>query len=222
MSKADSLTSKQINRVLRTCQLMPNSQSKRCVLVLSHAAVRVSEVAQIQVKTILYPSGKIKDEIYLPSAICKNLKSRSAWLTNPKSKQIIQEWIDYRLSKKWGVMPGSTEFQGLNPNSKLIFSNRGCSYSLQNKKRIMQDGTIKIYRACDSLEQQLRSIYKQCGLSSASSHSGRKSLVTNAIIAGVELEQMARILGHASTETTISYVVVDQKRIKEMYKLDWI
>ncbi|MGR6778089.1 Phage integrase family protein [Moritella viscosa] len=103
MSKADSLTPKEINRVLNTCQLMPNAESKRCVLVLSHAAIRISEIAQIQVKTILYQqSGKIRDEIYLPSAICKNLRPRSAWLTNSKTKKIIQTWIDIRLSKKWG------------------------------------------------------------------------------------------------------------------------
>ncbi|WP_244536397.1 site-specific integrase [Moritella viscosa] len=86
----------------------------------------------------------------------------------------------------------------------------------------MKNGTVKAYRACDSLEQQVRTIYKRCGLSSASSHSGRKSLVSNAIIAGVELEQMARVLGHSDISTTIKYVVIDQKRIKEMCALDWI
>lgn len=222
MSCADSLTPKEINRVLNTCKLMPNANSKRCVLVLSHAAIRISEIAQIQVKTILYPSGKIRDEIFLPSAICKNLKSRSAWLTNPKSKQIIQEWINFRLSKNWGVMPKNTEYQGLNPNSKLIFSNRGMPYSLQPKNRKLIDGTIKTYMACDSLEQLVRNVYSKCGLCAASSHSGRKSLVSNAVLAGVELDRLARILGHSSVETTITYVVVSKTRLKAMYRLDWI
>jgi len=221
MSKANSLIPSEINRVLKTTLLMPHSQSKRAVIVLSHAAIRITEISQITVKTILYPSGKIRDEIFLPAAICKNLRPRTAWI-NPKSKKILQEWIDHRSSKKWGVMPNSDEYQGLNPNSKLIFSNRGCSYSLQNKKRKMIDGSIKTYKACDSLEQAIRGIYKKCGLSSASSHSGRKSLVSNAIIAGVELELMAIILGHSDISTTIKYVVIDQKRIKEMCALDWI
>nr|SHO15125.1 Phage integrase family protein [Moritella viscosa]SHO15424.1 Phage integrase family protein [Moritella viscosa]SHO19023.1 Phage integrase family protein [Moritella viscosa] len=47
-------------------------------------------------------------------------------------------------------------------------------------------------------------------------------MVSNAIIAGVELEQMARVLGHSDISTTIKYVVIDQKRIKEMCALDWI
>ncbi len=86
----------------------------------------------------------------------------------------------------------------------------------------MKDGTIKTYKACDSLEQVVRSIYKRCGLSSASSHSGRKSMVSNVIVAGIQLEQMAIILGHSDISTTIKYVVIDQKRIKEMCALDWI
>lgn len=47
MSRADALTPAQINRVLKTCQLMQHSEGKRCAVVLSHAAMRVTEIAQI-------------------------------------------------------------------------------------------------------------------------------------------------------------------------------
>ncbi|SGZ01847.1 Integrase family protein [Moritella viscosa] len=200
---------------------MTQPESKRAVIALSHCAIRISEIGQLTVKTVLFPSGKIKDEIFLPASICKNLRPRTAWLSG-KTKKIIQEWIDHRKSKKWGVMPNSFEFQQLNPNSKLIFSCRGYSYSIQDKKRIMKDGTIKIYKACDSLELVVRAIYKKCGLSSASSHSGRRSLVTNAALSGVDLEYLSMILGHRSIETTIIYVEISKTRLKEMYKLDWI
>lgn len=221
MSKACALTSREINRVLQTTLLMPNPELKRCVLVLSHSAIRISEISQMSVKTILYPSGEIRSEIFLPASICKNLRPRTAWLSD-KSKKIIQHWIDHRKSKNWGVMPDSDKYQQLSPNSKFIFSNRGFSYSLQHKKRVMQDGTIKAYLACDSLEQMVRSIYKKCGLSAASSHSGRKSLVTNSVLSGVELEQLSMILGHRSIETTIDYVEIQPSRIKSMYAIDWI
>ncbi|MGW7678373.1 tyrosine-type recombinase/integrase [Shewanella sp. S23-S33] len=56
---------------------------------------------------------------------------------------------------------------------------------------------------------------------SASSHSGRKSLCTNAVVNGVPIETVERILGHASPETTIDYVVIQPKRIEQMCGIDW-
>lgn len=66
----------------------------------------------------------------------------------------------------------------------------------------------------------MRGIYKKCGLSEASSHTGRKSIVTNSVINGVPLEKMSRMLGHLSVETTIKYVVVDQNRVSEMLAIE--
>jgi len=84
------------------------------------------------------------------------------------------------------------------------------------------DGSIKTYQACDALESTIRKIYKKCGLHNASSHSGRKSLVTNSVINGVPLEQIARILGHFSVETTIKYVVIDQNRLNKILAIEWL
>lgn len=86
----------------------------------------------------------------------------------------------------------------------------------------MLDGEVKTYWACDSLEQSFRKLYARCGLHTASSHTGRKSLVTNAIIRGESLENMARVIGHSSTETTLKYVVIQRDRIREMCAIDWL
>ena len=59
--------------------------------------------------------------------------------------------------------------------------------------------------------------YKKCGLFNASSHAGRKSLATNAALKGVDIEDIAQILGHDSPQTTLEYIVIDEKRIREMY-----
>ncbi len=121
----------------------------------------------------------------------------------------------------WGLS-NCSDYQGLNPNSRFLFNNRGRAYALQPKQRVMKSGELKTYWACDSLEQSFRKLYARCGLKQASSHSGRKSLVTNSVIRGVSLEQMARILGHADTEVTLKYVVTQRDRIREMCALDWL
>ncbi len=82
MSRANSLSPKQIKRVLQTCQLMQHGQAKACAIALSHAALRVSEIARLDVQTVLYPSGAIREEINLPSKICKRLKPRTRTLSN--------------------------------------------------------------------------------------------------------------------------------------------
>lgn len=221
MSKADALTPAEINRVLNTCQIMQHSEGKRCALVLSHAALRVTEIALLRTEHVLFANGKIRDEIHLPASICKMLKPRTVWLTNKTSREIIQQWIDHRLVKKWGLS-GCADFQGLIPESRFLYTVRGAPYSLQPKPRKLDSGEIREYWACDALEQAMRVIYKKCGLPLASSHSGRKSLCTNAVVKGVPIETVSRILGHASPETTIDYVVIQAKRIEEMCGLDWV
>lgn len=221
MSSADALTPAQINRVLKTCLLMQHSEGKRCAVALSHAALRVTEIALLKSEHVLFANGKIKEEIHLPASICKLLKPRTVWLTNKTSREIIQQWIDHRLVKKWGIS-GRAEFQGLIPESRFLYTVRGAPYSLQPKPRKLDSGMVREYWACDSLEQAMREIYKKCGLPLASSHSGRKSLCTNAVVNGVPIETVARILGHASPETTIDYVVIQAMRIEKMCSLDWI
>lgn len=141
MSKADSLQPKTIKRVLRSCGAMQHGQAKACSIALSHTALRVTEIALLDVKTVLLPSGKIREEVHLPSRICKNYKSRTIWLTNPTSREIIQNWINYRKLKRWGLT-NSEQYQGLNPSSKFVLSNRGQGYSLQPKVRKLESGQI--------------------------------------------------------------------------------
>ncbi len=220
MSKAKALIPSEINHAIKICNLLTHSEGKRCALVLSHAALRVSEIALLQTKTVLFPSGEIREEVHLPAAICKHLKSRTIWLTNKTTRAVIQEWIDFRIKRKWGTVLGAVEFQQLNPNSKFLFSNRSRPYAMTKKPRLMDDGTTKIYWASDALEHQMRNIYKKAGFYGSSSHTGRKSLVTNSIILhGRSLEQMARILGHSDAETTLHYVEISPKRLEEMYSV---
>lgn len=220
MSKSRALTKSEIKHTLSICKLMTHSEGKRCALVLSHSAMRVTEIALLQTKSILYPSGKIRKEIYLPASICKGLRPRTIWLTNKLSREIIQDWIDYRLSRKWGTVIDGNQYQGLIPDSRFLYSNRGRPYALTKKDRVMQDGSVKTYRASDALEHIIRQIYKKAGLHGASSHSGRRSFVTNAINGGVAtLEQVSTILGHSDLQTTYGYMHFEDSKLAERYKL---
>ena len=220
MCKSRALTKSEIKHALSICKLMTHSEGKRCALVLSHSAIRVTEIALLQTKSILHPSGKIRKEIYLPASICKGLKPRTIWLTNKLFREIIQDWIDCRLSKNWGTVIDGVEYQGLIPNSRFLYSNRGRPYALTKKDRLMQDGSTKTYWASDALEHIIRQIYKKAGLYGASSHSGRRSFATNAIYSGrATIEQVSTILGHSDLQTTYGYIHFDENWLAEVYKL---
>jgi hypothetical protein len=99
---------------------MTHKEGKLCAPILSYAALRLSEISLLETKSILYLTGVIRKEIHLPAKICKRLKPRTIWLTNPTSREIIQEWIEYRLKRKWGTVLESNLYHGLNPNSRFF------------------------------------------------------------------------------------------------------
>ncbi len=174
-AKARSLSPNEINKVLKRCLLMSNPQLKRAALALSFSTLRVSEVAQIIVSDVLTPTGDIKTEIALRAALCKRRKPRVIWLST-QAKTLLQEWFDYRKSRQWATT-FSTEYQGLNPKSKVLLNQSGRSYSMKSKRRVNQQGETVEYLACDSLELLIRNIYQRCGLKGCSSHTGRRVYV---------------------------------------------
>jgi len=219
MSKAIALKPRQINNVLRKIELMQDKETKKAAIAISHAGLRVSEMARLEVQDIMYPSGKLKTEVFLRAAICKGLKPRTIWLSNKKTQQIIQELIDYRLKKRWGTSLNPKEYQGLIPESRLLYNNRGRPFALITKQVEMADGSIQSYKACETLRAMIQGIYNRCGFKKASSHTGRKSLATNAALRGVKLSEIAAILGHEDEEMTLEYICIDQQRIKKAYEV---
>lgn len=137
MRKARSLTPSQIKKVLKKCLLMQEPELKRAALVLSLSTLRVSELAQITISDLLLPTGEIKTELHLRAALCKRRRPRTVWLSQ-QTKLILQEWLDCRKRRKWAVTFDSN-YQGLNPKSKVLLNNRGRSFSMKRKTRYNQN-----------------------------------------------------------------------------------
>jgi integrase len=212
-AKAKSLSPSEIKKLLTLCLLMQNAELKRVVLALSFSTLRVSELAQITVDDVLTPSGTIKDEIHLRASLCKRRKPRSIWLSK-LAKQMIQEWIDYRIARNWATTFDDS-YQGLNPFSKLVMNNRGRSYSMKRKTRINQFGDKVDYIACDVLELMVRNIYKRTGFKGCSSHTGRRSYGSNMNSLGVELSAIQRALGHTEPSMTITYIDISSSQLSK-------
>lgn len=62
--------------------------------------------------------------------------------------------------------------------------------------------------------QLFLNIYNQCGLNGASSHSGRRSLLTNLAAKGINVRVLAAIAGHSSIAITQRYIDVNDEQIR--------
>lgn len=211
MRKARSLTPSEIKKVLKRCLLMQEPELKRAALVLSLSTLRVSELAQITISDLLLPTGEIRTELHLRATLCKRRKPRTVWLSQ-QTKLILQEWLDCRKRRKWAVTFDS-DYQGLNPKSKVLLNNRGRSFSMKRKTRYNKNNERVDYTACDVLELSLRNIYQRCGFRGASSHTGRRSYASNMNAAGVPLEMIQRALGHKEPSMSIEYIDIYESQL---------
>ena len=66
----------------------------------------------------------------------------------------------------------------------------------------------------NTLTQHFHHLYKRAGIAGASSHSGRRSFITNLASKGISVRVLASLAGHKSIATTQRYIDVndDQKR----------
>ena len=73
--------------------------------------------------------------------------------------------------------------------------------------------------SANTMCQLFLDIYKQCGLTGASSHSGRRTLITNLASRGVSVRVLAEIAGHSSISTTQRYIDVNDEQMRAAVEL---
>jgi len=89
-------------------------------------------------------------------------------------------------------------YQPKNTNCKFFYS-----------QKVDSDGFT-----ANTLTQFFHYLYKRCGISGASSHSGRRTFITNLANKGISVRVLASLAGHKNISTTQCYIDVndDMKR----------
>lgn len=64
-----------------------------------------------------------------------------------------------------------------------------------------------------------RAIYAEAGIAGASSHSGRRTFITNLAAKGVSVRVLAALAGHASISTTQRYIDVNDSQMRAAVEL---
>ena len=73
--------------------------------------------------------------------------------------------------------------------------------------------------SANTMCQLFLNIYKQCGLSDASSHSGRRTFITRLANKGVGVRVLAALAGHSSIQTTQRYIDVNDAQLANAVEL---
>lgn len=219
MAQATTLQPGQIRHLLRvTAATSRHPERDSLVLLLGlTAGMRVTEIAQIEVQDVLFPSGALRDEISLRAAITKGCRQRCIYLSHAKAVTALDRYLGYRAARCLRMTGDPARYRGLEPSSKLILTHKGYKFHLNTKRRVSWAGERVDYLACDSLQSHVTKLYRDAGIRGGSSHSGRRTMASRLVQQGEDVETVQLLLGHAELDHVRPYLQVSQKRLEAMF-----
>lgn len=217
--QATSLRPGQFRHLIRVASVTGRMPERdQMLLWITHTTgIRVTELALLRIDDVLYPSGAVREEVYLRAEITKGCRARNVHLTHPKCIAAIDAWLKVRRRRGWGIAKVDTH-RGFLPHTKLVLTHKGRAFELAVKLRELDAGP-KEYRACDALQQTMSRLYRQAGIKLGSSHSGRRTLAARVLAATGDVETVQAVLGHQELDHTKPYLAVDQETIRRAFEL---
>jgi site-specific recombinase XerD len=179
--------------------------------------MRVTEIAQIEVQDVLFPSGVLRDEISLRAAITKGCRQRCVYFSHAKVIEALDRYLNYRRTRRLRTTGEPGRYRGLEPTSMLILTHKGYKFHVNTKRRVSFAGECVDYLACDSLQSHITKLYRDAGIKGGSSHSGRRTMASRLIAQGHSVETVQQLLGHAELDHVRPYLQVSQKKLQEMF-----
>lgn len=204
MAQASILKPGQIRQLLRVTEATSRHPERDCLILLLGitCGMRVTEIAQIEIQDVLFPSGAMRSEVSLRAAITKGCRQRCIYLTHAQTVAALNLYLELRIERGLGTEMTSERYRGLSPETALILTHKGSRFYLNTKRRINEAGDQVDYLACDSLQAHTTKLYKDAGIKGRSSHSGRRSFASNLLAKGSDVETVQQLLGHASWITS--------------------
>ena len=191
MKQARTLTDKELKRLLALIATRRYAERDRAMVLLTHlAGMRIGEVAALTVGDVLDRNGDIVPEINLAAHQTKGAHARTVVLST-RMRQELMDHMDWYQSSHRGK-----QSQQLDRALPLFPTQKRSGFTANT--------------AC----YHLFMLYRDAGFDGASSHSGRRSFLTNLSQKAVPLKVMMELAGHRQAQTTMRYVSVtpDMKR----------
>ena len=169
---------------------------------------RVSEIAQIKIKEI----SEDMDSVLIHG---KGEKDRICYI-NARAKLCLKRYLSMRTDSNEYLFPKCKV--RVNDKSKLIASE--CKkHKVKPKdwwrvKELVEDSHIDK----SSIEAQIRKLGKRTGIENVHPHRFRRTGATFALRKGMPIEQVSRILGHESIQTTQIYLDISEKELEQAHR----
>ena len=188
--QAITFSDKELKRVEAVIANGHHPIRNQALLTLSFKlGLRIKELASLTIEDV-YQDGNIKPTLHLTSNMTKGAKHRDIALTNPKVITDLTALIKQRRQ----------EDVIFNATTPLFKSQKGSGFSANALSRVLKD------------------IYLAAGLDKASSHSGRRTLITKLAEANIDINSIRQIAGHTSLNTTMRYIQSNPNKLADILK----
>ncbi len=213
--KAPVLTPRDLKRLLYVAGDTRNPERNQLIVwLLFGAAFRITEVAVIEIKDVLWKSGEIRNNVIIPAKYSKNGKAGHVFFYHKKLLKALDSYLDVRVAKRL-LMDDSPSYRGLKKDSKVILSDNRRPYSLKRKLRKRSDGTTAESWACDTLQSAVTKWGRDAGIEGFTTHSGRRTLATRIAKRGGSEELLCALLRHTDDGQPYEYVDMDYKGLRK-------
>lgn len=179
MSKqAKTLNNIELRRVLDYTATRKHSARNRALLMTTHlSGMRVGEVASLRNSDVLDGEGNVLNEIRLSAEQTKGNEARVVF-------------VNEKLRKELELYTRFMNKNNINPSLKFFYSQKRTS-----------DGFT-----ANTLTQFFHYLYKRAGIDGASSHSGRRTFITNLASKGVGVRVIMGLSGHKALSSVQCYI----------------
>jgi integrase/recombinase XerD len=180
MAQARTLGSKELKQLLSYIAVRKHALRNRVMLLLTHwAGMRVGEVAALRYADVLASDMTVVPEIRLSAEQTKGDKARVVYVPEKLRKELLNYIRTYPCKQL---------------DQPLFYS----------QKRYYRG-----YFTANTLTQLFHHLYRSAGLAGASSHTGRRTFITNLSRKGVGIRVLQALAGHRDIRTTARYIEVD-------------
>lgn len=185
------LDDKEFKQVLKFIEIGSHAKRNTAIIVLSfYLGLRSKELAALRIGDV-FNDGSIKKVLRLLAGYTKGSKHRDVSLEN---KAVVKALADYINERR------ADDGMTFNLAAPLFRSQKGLSFSAA------------------TMVQLIGTIYKDAGFQDASSHSGRRSLITKLAYSGIDLNSIRQIAGHSNLSTTQRYVQDNPQKMADILK----
>jgi integrase/recombinase XerD len=197
MSQAKVLSATDTRKILIYISSHKHAVRNRCMfLCTTQLGMRICEVANLKIASVLNTDGSIRDEIHLSADQTKGSKGRTI-IVSKKMQEEFKAYLQDRFQLKDLLAVTMTD------TSRALFCNQ------KNYVRGFSNSTL-----C----QTFHYIYKGAKVD-GSSHSGRRGYITTLANKGVGVRLIMELVGHKSMSVTQKYIDVNPTMLRSAAEL---